>query len=256
MTARVFVTALLGLLLATAIPVAARADTVLAICTSGGCQCSLSPLSAQEIAEVVGEPSISETPVDRAVATLVYEPDAGIMSWVDAPRRDIYASFGGDGDCPVEVFAAPDAMVPQDGTWQWRTLAEATSGCPADLGGMLAASQVAFMSRRVEWDGAFHPDRLAEGLPQPDVPGMSSYEWREAGPYRWLSDNVQNRECSDGACTEIALWLTMTLVAPDRISGLLSLRSAIDAPKAAMRAGFGLADCRVRVRFDFMRTGP
>ncbi|MBQ2261406.1 MAG: hypothetical protein II336_08570 [Loktanella sp.] len=235
---------------------AARADTVLAICQSGGCECSLSPLSAQEIMFMVGETFGSDTPVDPTRDTLVYEPDLGIVSWGDGSRSDIQRHFGGTGDCPIKLFPEPEAMVPLDGTWQWRTLGESTSGCPAALGGMLAASRVEFMSTRVDWNGAFHPGRLAAGFPQPDMPGVSPYEWRETGPYRWLSDNVQSRECSDGTCAEIALGLNMTLVAPDRISGLLSLRSSIDGPQAAILAGFGMADCRVRVRYDIVHTGP
>lgn len=256
MTPRLHLAAILGASLVLSLPGAARADTVLAICRTGGCECSLSPLTAEEIMLVVGETFGSETPVDPTRDTLVYEPDLDIVTWVDAPRRDIQASFGGEGECPIELFPEPEAMVPLDGTWAWRTLGESILGCPAALGGMLAASRVEFMSTQVDWNGAFHPDRLAEGLPQPDMADASPYEWREVGPYRWLSDNVQSRECSDGTCAEIALKLNMTLVAPDRISGLLSLRSSIDGPQAAILAGFGMADCRVRVRYDIIRTGP
>jgi hypothetical protein len=244
--------ALTGLIL----PAAARADTVLAICRTGGCECSLSPVSAEEIMFVVGDTFGSDTPVDPTRDTLVYEPEIGLVSWSEGTRAEIQRRFGGEGDCPIELFPAPEAMVPLDGTWQWRTLGESTSGCPAALGGMLAASRVEFMSTQVDWNGTFHPDRLAEGLPQPDMANVSPYEWREVGPYRWLSDNVQSRECSDGTCAEIALKLNMTLVAPDRISGLVSLRSGIDGPQAAIMAGFGMADCRVRIRYDIIRTGP
>jgi hypothetical protein len=232
------------------LPVLARAETVVAICRTGGCDCALSPLSQDEIALVVGLPD------DPAASTLVYEPALEALSWVTAPRRDIQASFGGTGDCPVDPAAAHQALTPRDGTWRWRTLAETTAGCPAELGGMLAASGVAFTPVRLAWDGAFHPDLLAALLPQPDMAGLPPYAWHAVGPDRWLSDNVQSTDCRDGACMDIALHLTMTLVAPDRISGLLSLRSTIDAPQAAIRAGFGLAECRVRLRYDIIRTGP
>ncbi len=237
-------------------PATSRADTVLAICKTGGCECSLSPLSAEEIMFMVGDTFGSDTPVDPTRDTLVWEPDLGIVSWSEASRSDIQRSFGGEGDCPIKLFPEPPAMVPLDGTWQWRTLGETTSGCPAALGGMLAASRVEFTSTRVDWNGTFHPDRLAANLPQPEMAGVSPYEWREVGPYRWLSDNVQSRNCTDGTCAEIALALNMTLMTPDRISGLLSLRSSIDAPQAAILAGFGMADCRVQVRYDIVRTGP
>jgi hypothetical protein len=210
-------------------------------------------LTDEEIMLLVGE---TDGPVDPSSQTLVYEPQIGVMSWVDASRRDIHARFGGAGDCPVAVASPPDTLTPRDGNWRWRTLGEATAGCPADLGGMLAASRVAFMSTQVEWGGAFDPDLLSGGLPQPDVPGIAPYQWREVGPNRWISDNVQSRDCSAGVCAEIALDLSMTLMSPERISGFLSLRSAIDSPQAAIMAGFGLSECRVVVRYDFIWTGP
>ena len=252
MMSRIFFAALLAAMA----PLPGKADTVLAICETGGCVCSLSPLSSSEIIDIVGTTFEADTPVDPKRATLVWEPDPGIISWVDAPRRDIQASFGGTGACPIALFPEPEAMVPLDGSWQWQTLGESTSGCPAILGGMLAASRVEFITTRVEWDGAFDPARLTDILPQPDMEGLSPYEWDEVGPYRWRSDNVQSRDCADGSCAEIALTLNMTLVAPDRISGLLSLRSAIDSPQAAVLAGFGMADCRVRVRYDIIHTRP
>ncbi len=250
MIARMPRLALLAAVLLLAMPVLPRAQTTVAICRMGGCDCALSPLSQDEIALII------DLPEDLAGATLVYEPDLGALSWVDAPRADIQASFGGSGDCLVDPVPPPPALTPRDGTWRWQTLAETTAGCPAALGGMLAASRVAFTAVSIAWDGAFHPDRLAPLLPQPDIPGLPPYLWREVGSGRWLSDNVQSAECSDGACAEIALQLSMTLVSPDRIKGLLSLRSAVDAPQAAIRAGFGLAECRVRVRYDIIRTGP
>jgi hypothetical protein len=94
------------------LPVLARAETVVAICRTGGCDCALSPLSQDEIALVVGLPN------DPAASTLVYEPALEALSWVTAPRRDIQASFGGTGDCPVDPAAAHQALTPRDGTWR------------------------------------------------------------------------------------------------------------------------------------------
>lgn len=243
----------LGLIAMLVIPASAPADTVVAICATGGCQCALSPLSQEEVTLLVGAEAGPDAP--RA-PTLVYEPSLGILTWVDAPRRDIQAAFGGEGDCRAAPVSAPDAVIPQDGLWQWQTVAEATSGCPAVLGGMLAASRVEFVQTQVDWNGAFHPRLLSEALPRPDMAGITPYAWREVGPGRWLSDNVRSRTCTDGACVDIALQMTMALVAPDRISGLLSLQSAVDAPDAAIRAGFGLGACRLRARYDITRTGP
>lgn len=256
MIARPQLIAPLGVSMILAMTAAAAADTVVATCAAGGCQCSLSSLSPDEITLFLGEDAGHQAPGTPVKATLVYEPELGLLTWVDAPRRDIQAAFGGAGDCPVAPAPAPEAMVPRDGTWQWQTLAEATSGCPAVLGGMVAASRVEFVSTQIAWGGAFHPGHLAEAVPHPELEGIAPYAWRQVGPDRWLSDNVRDRDCTDGACVDIALRLTMALVAPDRISGLFSLQSAVDAPHAAIRAGFGLGECKLRVRYDIIRTGP
>lgn len=257
MMSRIAITAAMVALVTTVTtPLPGEADTVLAICEAGGCTCSLSPLSAQEIMDIAGATVEADASVDPTRETLVWEPDLGVLSWVDAPRRDIQAHFGGIGDCPVTQFPAPETIAPLDGRWQWRTLGESTSGCPALLGGMLAASRVEYMTTQVDWGGAFDPRRLADILPQPDVAGLSPYEWRELGSYRWRSDNVQSRNCDDGSCGEIAVTQNMILVAPDRVSGILSLRSSMDSPQAAIMAGFGMQECRVRLRYDILRVAP
>lgn len=237
-------------------PGAARADTVVAICRTGGCECLLSPLTPEVLADFAGEFFGSDTPVDRTRDTLVYEPELGIVSWVDAPRGDINRAFGGTGECPIELFPEDEAMVPLDGTWQWRTRNETATGCPPMMAGMLAASRTETLNARVNWDGRFHPQRLAASLPQPEMSQMSPYEWRELSANRWLSDNIRSRSCEDGTCVEVALSLNMNLVAPDRITGLLSMRSRVDGGQAAMLASFGMADCRVRVSYEIVHLGP
>ncbi|MFN3954790.1 MAG: hypothetical protein ACK4LQ_10080 [Pararhodobacter sp.] len=237
-------------------PGIARAGTVVAICKSGGCQCLLSPLTTEELAAFAGEIFGGDTPVDRTRDTLVYEPDLGIVTWVDAPRGAINRSFGGTDECPIELFPEPETMVPLDGTWQWRTLGETALGCPPMLAGALAASRVETLTTRVNWNGRFDPRRLASSLPQPEMAGMSPYEWRETGPFRWLSDNIRGRSCEDGTCVDSALALNMTLVAPDRITGFLSLRSRVEGGAAAVLASFGMRDCRVRVRYEIRHIAP
>lgn len=237
-------------------PGAARADTVVAICRTGGCECLLSPLTAEELADFAGEFFGSDTPVDRTRDTLVYEPELGIVSWVDAPRGDINRSFGGTDECPIELFPEDEAMVPLDGMWQWRTLGETTSGCPPMLAGALAASRVETLTTRVTWDGGFDPRRLASSLPQPEMAGMSPYEWRQLGAYRWLSDNIRGRSCEDGTCVDSSLALNMTLAAPDLIRGFMSLRTRVEGGAAAVLASFGMLDCRVRVRYEIRHLGP
>ena len=98
---------------------------------------------------------------------------------------------------------------------------------------------------------------MAASLPAPEIGEMSAYEWRKLGDNRYLSDNLADRSCEDGTCVDVALGLWMSLVAPDRITGLLDMRSRVDAPAAtaSVRAGFGMLDCRVRVRYEIVRIG-
>ena len=237
-------------------PALAQADTLVAICETGGCICSASPLSTEEIMFIAGDTLMSDIPGDPDRETLVYEPDRGILSWVDARGADIHRSFGGAGDCPVDARGDAASITPLDGIWKWRTLGESTSGCPAILGAMLATSGVEFIQTRVLWDGEFDPALLSDSFPQPELSGITPYKWQKRGPDRWLSDNVQGRVCHDGSCTETAVTVSATLVSDDRISGLLSLHSRVDGAQAAIMAGFGMADCRVQVRYDILRIGP
>ena len=186
--------------------------------------------------------------------TVVIDLGSGQVFRSGQPRARINAAYGGQGGC--EPAPRPEAeIVPLDGLWQWRTLGETVQGCPPGLAAALVAGRVEAPSQRVTWGGAFHPDRLADSLPRPGAGGMSPYEWRRTGPNRWLSDNIASRECGDGACVEVALALGMGPTGPDRLTGLLSLRSRVEGPQAAILAQFGMADCRVRLRYEIRRIG-
>jgi len=236
----------------TFLPMEARAQgaTGGAVCRAGqGCTCLSMDTGLLPIllgAEGLGDMTLPETIViDRSTNTTF------------RTRRstgEVHRAFGGQGECPIDETPGP--IVPLDGTWQWRTLSETTTGCPAMLAAGLAASRTETLSTRVTWDGRFDPQRLAASLPAPEMSGMSPYEWRELGPNRWLSDNINSRSCEDGTCVQMALSLAMNLVAPERITGLLTLRSRVDGAQAAILAGFGMADCRVRVRYRIDRIAP
>lgn len=234
-----------------------RADTVIAFCTASGCTCDLSPASAEDLMLMLGDGGELAPPQDPTRATLVYDSPARRVYWTDRPRAEVVRAYGGEGDCPITLFPE-EVMIPLDGTWQWTTLGETAVGCPPMMAQMLAASRAETMTTRVDWNGAFHPDRLAQSLPAPEMAGTSAYEWRATGPAGFLSDNIRGRSCEEGSCSSVAVVLSMSLVAPDRITGVLNLRSRVEAPggAAAVLAGYGMLDCRVRVQYDIHRTGP
>jgi len=167
---------------------------------------------------------------------------------------EVHRTFGGRGECPADPERAE--LIPLDGTWLWRTLSETTTGCPPMLAASLAASRPETLSTRVVWDGRFDPRQLAASLPQPQTADMSPYEWRELGRNRWFSDNIRSRSCEDGTCVEVALSLAMNLVAEDRITGILAMRSRVEGGSAGILASFGMQDCRVRVQYEIRHTGP
>lgn len=186
--------------------------------------------------------------------TLVMDRSTNTTYRTARSLAEVHRAYGGQGDCPADPERAE--LIPRDGQWRWRTLGETTDGCPAMLAGMLASSRVEAMTTRVVWGGSFDPQRLADSLPSPAMGDMSPYRWRQLGPGRWMADNLQERVCEGGSCVDISLALTMTLVAEDRITGLLSLRSRVEGTPAAILASFGMADCRVRLRYAIDHIGP
>lgn len=231
-------------------PTFVAAQTGGAICREGqGCVCLSMDTGLLPVlmgAEGLGDMTLPDT--------IVVDRTNNATIRTQRSTAEVHRAYGGQGECPVDD--APGPIVPLDGTWQWRTLSENTAGCPPMLAGALATSRVETLNNRVVWNGVFNPRHLADSLPAPELGGMSPYEWRELGPNRWLSDNINSRSCEDGTCVNVALALSMNLTAPDRISGLLTMRSKVDGPQATILAGFGMADCQVRVRYRIDRIAP
>jgi hypothetical protein len=232
------------------LPGAAFAQMGGATCTAGaGCRCfvvedtGLFPILLGETA--AGQVALREN--------IVLDRSSNTTFRTSRALSDVHRSFGGNGDCPSDD--PPGDILPLDGTWIWRTLGEETRGCPAMMAASLAAGRQETLVQNVIWNGAFHPGRLSENLPQPDMAEMQTYEWRKIGPNRWLSDNLKERQCEDGTCVDVALALTMNVVAPDRITGLLTLRSKVEGAQAAILSQFGMSDCNIRVRYRIEHGG-
>lgn len=234
-----------------------QADIRIATCAAGeGCTCALSPITINDLdlleVEIIGGAQASDPTRD----VMVFEYRQNRASWVSVTPGEIHRQFGGEGDCPIELFPEEPPLVPLDGTWLWRSLNEAVTGCPALMAEALTASRPETLSVRVAWDGRFDPARLASALPAAPAMEMAPYAWRELAENRWLSDNIRSRSCEDGTCVDMALTLAMGLVAEDRITGILSLRSRIEGGAADVLDAFGMKECRVRVHYEIRRTGP
>lgn len=234
-----------------ALPNLAHAKMGGAVCRTGqGCTCfdvtdvGLFPLLLGDSA--AGAVSLSENLViDRSTNTTFRTSRA---------LDQVHRTFGGQGECPMDPERAE--LIPLDGTWLWRARNETTTGCPPMLAGALAASRPETMSTRVIWEDGFDPRELAASLPQPEAMEMSPYEWRELGQNRWFSDNIRTRSCEDGTCVELSLSLAMNLVAEDRITGILAMRSRVEGANSGVLASFGMQDCRVRVQYEIRHAGP
>jgi hypothetical protein len=236
--------------LVTSVPSQAQPQTGGAICREGqGCVCL--SLDTGLLPVIMGADGIGDTTLPD---TIIVDRTNNATIRTGRSIHEVHRAYGGQGECPADE--PPGPIMPLDGTWQWRTLSETTSGCPPMMAGAIAASRTETLSTSVVWEGGFDPRRLAASLPAPEMSGMSAYEWRELGPNRWLSDNIRGRECEDGTCVSVALALSMTLVAPTRISGVLTMRSQVEGAQAAILAGFGMADCRIRMRYQIDRIAP
>lgn len=108
-------------------------------------------------------------------------------------------------------------------------------GLPPAMTQMLTARRTETLGNRVARQGRLRLERLTSDLPQPAIGAISVYQWRKLGPNRWLADNIRDRRCEAGTCVDVSLALSMSLAAPARATGLLALRSRVEAPDEPQR---------------------
>lgn len=232
-------------------PHVAAAATTVATCRLGGCECSLSPLSAEDIVFVWDLETLDITPTDLTSATLVVDLDHDAIYWTDATRESIDRAYQGDGNCPIELF--PDEpLVPRDGTWRWQVTGTSIGGCPPLLAAALGASLPDTHTVRVDWGGRFDPARLSTS------PEMSVYRWRDTGGNTSTTEPHGGRDCDGGTCSSASVRLWMSLVSPELIRGHMVLKTRVDTPDAAAgqvlaALGIGACDVVVGYRIDHIR---
>lgn len=247
--------------LAWSLPAAAfnPAGEITAVCWAGeGCQCTQA-LTPDDVFVTFGWEAPVPGPVSGDIrgTTVVIDVRRQQVYRSTAERARIHAAFGGNGDCPL-VEPQPIEPRPLDGTWQWRGLGDRLIGCPALMASTLSAMTQMAPAARVDWGGElFDPARFAGATPA--ALQSSPYRWRKIGLGRWITDNVQSASGDADARAEVGVVMTMTIQSPERVTGLLRVRSiadVLDVEARAALASFGMDRCEVRRRFEIVRTGP
>lgn len=149
---------------------------MVAACDAGGCRCMVSSLTVEEMEVMFGELA----PANAADQVLVFA--SGGVSWVASPFRDIHRSFGGSGECPIELFplaaakADDGARIPRDGMWEMRNVTADYSGCPRAAQFHQPAPEKKRI--RINWGGRFDPGRSF-----PPIPGIT---WSKVDDNYWV----------------------------------------------------------------------
>lgn len=238
-------------LAASASPAVMASGVALAFCGVDGCTCAVSAVTADELISAAGYDTAGDAPIDRTSATLVVDHEHRVIFWSDASREAIDRSYGGNGECPIELFP-DDPLIPRDGLWRWNTVSTAVRGCPPMLAGMFANTGALDLahSERVTWNGQFNPARFAGNA------DMSAYQWVDRGNHSWTTVPIADSGCSDGACQSVSIQLWMTLVSETKTRGHLTYDMEISGAGAEARqvlAATGMGACNVVVRYEIDR---
>ncbi|MGY9048700.1 MAG: hypothetical protein ACKVKF_17040 [Rhodobacterales bacterium] len=209
-------------------------------CTDGGgCRCALSGMDAYSVASLLN----NQDPPANA-DQLIILTDGSETKWSTLTPDAADAEYGGDGICPIEVFAP---VLPEDGTWVGTVRATAITGCPDQVAAMVPGmvSGMVF-SRQITWGNRFNPTQLSE------TPNSGVVTWTELTPvlYRGRLNTP-----GDQGILEIDGNLTASLVASDRATATLRLRIGSSGANATVLASLGMANCRTIAVYDFRKTG-
>lgn len=188
-----------ALLLSTVAAIAQTGQRIqMAECTSTGCTCRVSELTLEQVAITVD----INIPDDAENQILVRDPQ-GDLVWSKLSPAQLDRSYGGQGNCPLQLF---EDITPRDGRWQITDVATDASQCPmaaiAAMGGMETHTVT------VNWGGHFRPERIF-----PETRGMVA--WSRTGDLSWRG--VVADEEIEGATARVTF--TARLVSPTLIRG-------------------------------------
>jgi hypothetical protein len=219
-------------------PAFAEDAIIFADCGDAGCTCRISPISAEEIALVTGQPN----PADAAQQTLVLHD--GQFIWSRTPRDDLDLAMGGDGACEMELF---EEIIPKDGTWTGTVKVTGISGCHQQVAAMVPPMVEGMtQTQSITWGGVFDPARLSTGGQSPIV------QWT-----RVRSDYFTGTvPMAPNGVLDVSVDATMTLIAPDRAEATLSIRfDPMSGADAGALALIGMNGCEANAAYDFRRSG-
>ncbi|MDH0367896.1 hypothetical protein [Brucella anthropi] len=224
------------------VPVAQAQMVQIAMCMEGGCSCHVPGTTVADVEIILGAPN----PPGAADMTLVvYENE---YSWRSQTPAQIDASFGGKGECLVQLEAP---LIPEDGMWRITTGATDASACPLfSLTGQAVPGQMSGETRQVSWGGWFSPSKLMSGA-------VGHVNWTFTGGHSWRGEFVDERLSNSSATTGASVIWRMTLVSPTEITGSSVFEYDISSANAdaAAQAILQNMQCRTVTPFTAQKVG-
>lgn len=211
---------------------------VVAKCSAGqGCRCALSDFDLETVSFLTGQ----DLPPEAVKGTYVMMDGAAHLSPLSPD--EVHRQAGGTGRCEMALF---DPVLPRDGLWQGTVRVQSMQGCHPMVAEMVPAIAAGMeMRQQIDWDGRFHPQKLAAGETGDVV------DWREQGPGSFTG----RLRVPQNDMLTITSGLTARLVTPDRATATLRLRLAAQGGNKAVMEAAGMADCRSFAVYDFRRIG-
>jgi len=238
-----FITACFAIALAFGIAQPANAQLMqIAICVEGGCTCHVTSQTLADFEMTMGVPA----PAGAADKTLVTYN--GEYSWRSETPAQIDASFGGPGDCPVQL---EPPLIPEDGLWRITAGATDTSACPLfAMTGQTLPGQMSGDTRQIKWKGWFQPSTLMS-----EAAGLVRWTW--AGGHTWRGVLADERLSGGGGMTGASVVWQLSLVSPTEISGSSVFEYDISSSEADAAALAVLAkmQCRTVTPFTARKVG-
>lgn len=211
---------------------------VVAKCDGGGCVCTLTALTADDLVFLLG-PDIPANAVSMTYVSI------GGKSYLSPLSPDqVHQAAGGIGRCEIALF---DPIQPLDGVWTGTVQVQAVTGCPPQVDEMVRPVLVGMvMQRRVAWGGRYDPAKLSVG------DSSALVRWSERSPGQF----VGHLQLEANPVLSVTGALTSTLLTPERATASMQIRiAAANGANASALAMLGMADCRTTAVYDFVRTG-